>query len=151
MNFINNDMRNWPNNLPASGQLNINSSDSGVVSKILGGAVRCRLRLDCGVSPVRVSMVISSPISSIGLSRFRAISTASALSGDKYSVCSPSKGDWAKSIRPGKKPDRVLPAPVGRLARPDDRLLFFDNLMLVGMGCHPGLEPVQKLFWQSHR
>ncbi len=41
------------------------------------------------MSPVRVSTRIGNPISATGRSRLRAMSTASALSGEMYSVCSP--------------------------------------------------------------
>ena len=41
------------------------------------------LRRDTGVSPVRVSTLIGSPISAIGVSRLRAMSTASAFSGER--------------------------------------------------------------------
>ena len=41
-----------------------------------------RWRFEDGVSPVRVSIRIGSPISATGRSRFRAMSTASALSGE---------------------------------------------------------------------
>ena len=55
---------------------------SGVVSKMSGGNCRWRERRDGGVSPVRVSSVMGSFISATGSERFRAISTASALSGE---------------------------------------------------------------------
>ena len=60
------------------------SSDtcSGVVIRMSGGFCRWRRRLACGVSPVRVSTVTGKPISEIGASRLRAMSTASAFSGD---------------------------------------------------------------------
>ena len=46
-------------------------SDSGVVSSICGGRARCRALRSDGVSPVRVSTRMSSPISAIGVSRLR--------------------------------------------------------------------------------
>ena len=47
-----------------------------------GGSRRWRWRLEVGVSPVRVSIRIGSRISATGRSRLRAMSTASALSGE---------------------------------------------------------------------
>ena len=49
-----------------------------------GGRATCRVRLCDGVSPVRVSIriVCSSPIPATGASRLRAMSTASAFSGE---------------------------------------------------------------------
>ena len=58
------------------------ASCSGVVSRMSGGSRRWRWRFEAGVSPVRVSMRIGSPISATGVSRLRAMSTASALSGE---------------------------------------------------------------------
>ena len=94
-------------------------SDSGVVSKILGGFLRCRARLCAGVSPVRVSTVISSPICSIGWVKLRSISWVNALSGEIYKVCKPVIGCSCKSTNVGKKPDKVLPAPVGAINKVD--------------------------------
>ena len=65
-----------------SSWLSSKASCSGVVIRMLGGSRRWRVRREAGVSPVRVSTVIGSPISAIGVSRLRATSTASALSGD---------------------------------------------------------------------
>jgi hypothetical protein len=53
-----------------------------VVSRISGGSRCWRWRFDAGVSPLRVSMRIGNPISATGRSRFRAMSTASAFSGE---------------------------------------------------------------------
>jgi hypothetical protein len=47
-----------------------------------GGSRRWRWRFEAGVSPVRVSIRIGSFISATGRSRLRAMSTASALSGE---------------------------------------------------------------------
>ncbi len=67
-------------------------SDSGVVTTKLGGLRSIAARCDDGVSPVRTATVIAgasrsssaatSAISVSGRSRFSAMSTASALSGD---------------------------------------------------------------------
>ena len=56
-------------------------SDSGVVSRICGGLLRCRWRRCDGVSPVRLSTRTASPISATGAPRLRSISYVSALSG----------------------------------------------------------------------
>ena len=105
---------------------------------MFGGVVRWRFRLDCGVSPVRVSMRISSPISVTGASRFRAISTARAFSGDRYSVCNPVQGAAVKSIRLGRKPDRVLPAPVGATSNTGWPAAVFSIIACWwGCGVHP--------------
>ena len=58
------------------------ASCSGVVSRMSGGLSFWRWRLCAGVSPVRVSIVIGSPISPTGLLRLRSMSTASAFSGE---------------------------------------------------------------------
>ena len=55
---------------------------SGVVRRMSGGLSFCRWRLWRGVSPVRVSILTARPISSTGAWRFRAMSTASAFSGE---------------------------------------------------------------------
>jgi hypothetical protein len=65
-----------------SSWLSSSDSDSGVVSKICGGRTRCRALRSDGVSPVRVSMRIGSPISSTGINRLRRTSTARAFSGE---------------------------------------------------------------------
>ena len=57
-------------------------SCSGVVSRMSGGRWICRARLCAGVSPVRVSTVTARSMPAIGASRLRAMSTASALSGE---------------------------------------------------------------------
>ena len=66
----------------ASGHPSINSKDSGVVNKICGGLVRCLFRLDCGVSPVRDSIVMGSPISVTGRIKLRSMSVAKAFNGE---------------------------------------------------------------------
>jgi len=71
-----------PNNSAAPLCDNMSAICSGVVSRISGGDMRWRARRDGGVSPVRVSSLMGKPISSIGVARLRAISTASALSGE---------------------------------------------------------------------
>ena len=71
-----------PNKYGASADASSNATCSGVVSKISGGSRRWRWRFELGVSPVRVSMRIGSFISAIGVSRLRAISTASAFNGE---------------------------------------------------------------------
>ncbi len=48
----------------------------------VGGLSFWRARLDCGVSPVRVSIVTGSAMSATGRPRLRSMSTASALSGE---------------------------------------------------------------------
>jgi hypothetical protein len=58
------------------------ASCSGVVSRMSGGTSFWRWRLWAGVSPVRVSIAIGSPISATGFPRLRSMSTASALSGE---------------------------------------------------------------------
>ena len=55
---------------------------NGVVISISGGRVFCRCRLEDGVSPVRVSKLTGSPISSTGRPILRCTSTVSALSGE---------------------------------------------------------------------
>jgi hypothetical protein len=47
-----------------------------------GGSARLRARREGGVSPVRVSSLRGKSISATGAARLRAISTASALSGE---------------------------------------------------------------------
>jgi hypothetical protein len=71
-----------PNSFAASWCDNIKAICSGVVSRMSGGEMRWRARRDGGESPVRVSRLIGSSISSIGVERLRAMSTASALSGE---------------------------------------------------------------------
>ncbi len=66
----------------ASSDDSSSASCSGVVSRMSGGYLRCRARRDTGVSPVRVSTRIGSFICAIGVSRLRAMSTASAFSGE---------------------------------------------------------------------
>jgi hypothetical protein len=75
-------MRSEPNRLAASRCDSISAICSGVVSRMSGGLSRWRWRREAGVSPVRVSSEIGSPISATGSARLRAISTASALSGE---------------------------------------------------------------------
>ena len=75
-------MRSEPNRLEASRCDSVNAICSGVVSRMSGGFSRWRWRREAGVSPVRVSSVIGSPISAGRSARLRAISTASALSGE---------------------------------------------------------------------
>jgi hypothetical protein len=58
------------------------ASCSGVVSRMSGGRAIWRVRLAAEVSPVRVSTLMGRPISAIGISRLRAMSTASAFSGE---------------------------------------------------------------------
>jgi hypothetical protein len=70
-----------PNSLPASGWDSIGAICSGVVRRMSGGATRWRWRREGGVSPVRVSRPMGSPISAIGAARLRPISTA-AFSGE---------------------------------------------------------------------
>jgi len=67
----------------ASGYEVISASDSGVVSRICGGSTLWRARFAAGVSPVRSSMRIGSPISATGAARLRAISVVSAFRGDR--------------------------------------------------------------------
>ena len=74
--------RSEPNRNGASGEARISASCSGVVSRICGGSRRWRWRFEAGVSPVRVSIRIGSFISATGVSRLRAMSTASAFSGE---------------------------------------------------------------------
>ena len=96
---------------------------SGVVSRISGGESFWRWRLACGVSPVRFSIVTVRPISETGFIRLRSISTASALSGEMYSVWMPVKAEpggilprRVRSVSEGRKPASVLPAPVGAIS-----------------------------------
>jgi hypothetical protein len=58
------------------------ASCSGVVSRMSGGRSIWRARLCEGVSPVRVSIRIGRSISRTGVSRLRAMSTASAFRGE---------------------------------------------------------------------
>ena len=58
------------------------ASCSGVVRRMSGGFSFWRWRRTCEVSPVRVSSVTFRPISSTGRSRLRAMSVASAFSGE---------------------------------------------------------------------
>ena len=104
------------NSSSAVSWLSRRASDSGVVSRMLGGASFCRLRRLAGVSPVRVSMVMGSAISSTGAVRLRAMSVASAFNGETYKVCSPSRGCWARSTSVGRNPASVLPPPVGAIS-----------------------------------
>lgn len=99
------------------------ASCSGVVRRMSGGLSFWRCRLWIGVSPLRVSIVTPRPISSTGAVRFRWISTASALSGEMYSVWTPRCGSpglrfgrFARSTRLGRNPASVLPAPVGAIS-----------------------------------
>ena len=71
-------VRSEPNSAAASRCDSISAICSGVVSRMSGGERRWRWRREGGVSPVRVSSVIGSPISATGSVRLRAISTASA-------------------------------------------------------------------------
>ena len=71
-----------PNRYGASSEASSSASCSGVVSRMSGGSRRWRWRFEAGVSPVRVSMRIARFISAIGRSRLRAMSTASAFSGE---------------------------------------------------------------------
>ena len=68
--------------LTALGEAQNSANCSGVVSNISGGEARWRWRLEGEVSPVRVSMRRSSPISATGPVRLRATSTESAFSGE---------------------------------------------------------------------
>ena len=74
--------RRLPNRYGASALASSSASCSGVVSRMSGGSRRWRWRFEVGVSPVRVSMRMGSPISRTGVSRLRAMSTASAFSGE---------------------------------------------------------------------
>ena len=107
------------NNSLASGWLNSSAICSGVVIKISGGAWRWRARRATDVSPVRVSVRIGSCISEMGAVRLRATSTASAFSGEIYSVCKRwdrlRRGPSARLTRLGRNPASVLPAPVGAI------------------------------------
>ena len=87
-----------------------------MVNRICGGSLRWRFFFDAGVSPVRVSTRIGRAISATGASKLRAISTASALSGEIYRVWTPVLGAAVRSIRLGRKPARVLPPPVGAMS-----------------------------------
>ncbi len=69
-------------NVSAPGAAISSANCSGVVSRMSGGNSRWRWRRLAEVSPVRVSMLTSSPISATGFSRLRSMSTASALSGE---------------------------------------------------------------------
>ena len=120
-----------PKNSAASSHVSINSSDSGVVISTGGGFSRWRLRFAGGVSPVRVSALIGSSLA-IGLARLRSISTASAFSGEIYSVCSPLfLGFAARSTRLGRNPARVLPVPVGATSSDDFRSSRPDHVGLM--------------------
>jgi hypothetical protein len=74
--------RSEPNRKGASSEASSSANCSGVVSRMSGGSRRWRWRLDAGVSPVRVSIRSGNAISATGRSRLRAMSTASALSGE---------------------------------------------------------------------
>jgi hypothetical protein len=54
----------------------------GSVRRMSGGRTFCLWRRATPVSPVRLSAVMSSPISRIGRARLRSTSTARALSGE---------------------------------------------------------------------
>ena len=77
--------------------------------------MRCLARFDWGVSPVRDSIVIGRDISVTGLIKLRSMSVAKAFNGEMYSVCMPSWSGAARSNKDGKKPDKVLPDPVGAI------------------------------------
>ena len=106
-----------PANIAAASARESNTARlSGVVSKIFGGFSRCRTRRLAGVSPVRVSIVTASDISSTGAIKFRAISTANAFRGEIYKVCNPSLGRSCNAIKLGRNPAKVLPPPVGAIS-----------------------------------
>ena len=111
-------------------------SDSGVVTRICGGFLRNAARSDCGVSPVRTAVRMStsgsawasssSRMPASGASRLTWMSLLSAFSGETYST-------RVASGRPCDRPSRtsasivarnavrVLPEPVGaatRVSRP---------------------------------
>ncbi len=104
------------NSAGASGSDSSTARLSGVVSRMWGGATRCRARRFAGVSPVRVSIVTGNFISSTGCIRLRATSVASAFSGLTYSVCSPDTGLAASSTSEGRNPASVFPPPVGAIS-----------------------------------
>ena len=56
------------------------------------------------------------PISLTGAVRLRATSVPSAFSGETYSVWMPGRGRLARSTSDGRKPDNVLPPPVGAIS-----------------------------------
>ena len=70
------------NNAKLSGKLSSSERLSGVVSRMLGGRARWRFLRSDGVSPLRVSMRMSRPISSTGVTRLRCTSCASAFNGE---------------------------------------------------------------------
>ena len=84
---------------------------------------RCLALRSEGVSPLRVSMRIASPMSSTGVSRLRCTSCASAFKGETYSVCRPSGAgapdnrEGQNAARVGRNPASVLPAPVSATSR----------------------------------
>ena len=82
VDLVDHDGAEISNSRRLSSWLSSRLSNSGVVSSICGGRTRCRALRSEGVSPVRVSTRIGRPISSIGVSRLRWTSTASALSGE---------------------------------------------------------------------
>ena len=111
-------------------------NDSGVVTKMCGGRLRRAARSDCGVSPVRTavrmstsgrpSAASSSRMPASGASRLRWMSLDSAFSGETYKarVLSgrpddrPSRTSASMAVRNAV---RVLPEPVGaatRVSRP---------------------------------
>ena len=117
---------------------------SGVVSRMSGGRARWRCLREVEVSPVRVSTRIGSCICSSGVSRLRATSTASAFSGDTYSVCtlcSPfARLRPASATRLGRKPASVLPDPVGAISRVERRAAVFSSRAIwCSRGCQPRL------------
>ena len=106
------------NSVRLSSKLRSRERLSGVVSRILGGLARWRRLRSDGVSPLRVSIVRSRPISSTGVNRLRCTSCANAFSGEIYSVCSPCgrspspMREGQKAANVGRNPASVLPAPV---------------------------------------
>ena len=98
------------NILPASGSDSSTARLSGVVSRMFGGSARWRARRFVGVSPVRVSMLIGSLMSSTGRSRLRAMSVARAFSGLTYSVCRPGRGPRREIDQGGKEAGQRLAA-----------------------------------------
>ena len=86
-------------------------------------------------------MRMGNPICCTGVNRLRATSAASALSGDTYSVCTPSplaRFTCDSDSRLGRKPASVLPEPVGAISSVELRRATCSiSLSWCSRGCQP--------------
>ena len=145
----------------ASGWLTRSATCSAVVRRMSGGLSFCRLRRICGVSPVRVSMVIGRPISSTGIAevaarcpppapsaarcRGCAAPRAAACCGARFSACELDEA--------GQEPGECLAgARRGDEERGSSVTRLVDQLQLMGPR-RPALagEPIRERLWQRAR